>query len=203
MRFFSKENIRYLRNNLQLVYGVVLLILIPAALVINSVIFINNTQKVMDVELQRKASLATGVFSSNIPDLLSDRGALQARVEDTAQRNDEVHSLDVLVPEGENFKIVASLDKDARGTISKYIYNTLAWQTEEVIAYQTTSQAISTEDQSQKSDERFWVVVKPVKNEADQKVALVSMKVSSKIIDNLTKENINRSLVVLLSLIHI
>jgi len=197
MKFFSRKNLDYLKNNLQLVYGVVLLILIPAALIINSLIFINNTQKVIDVELQRKASLATGVLSSNIPDLLDNQKALQARVEKVAQKNDEVHSLDILVPEEENFKIVASLDPKACNTISKYLYNTLAWRTEEAIAYQTTSQALSTEDQSQRSDERFWVVVKPVKDEAGEKVALVSMKISSKIIDQLTRDNLNRSIIVL------
>jgi len=197
MKIFSKEYFLYLRNNLQLVYGVILLILVPATLVINSLFFINNTQKVVDIELQRKASLAAGVLSSNIPDLLSNVNNLQARVEEVANNNDEVHSLDVLMPEGEYFKVVASLDSSAIGSISKYVYNTLAWQTGEAIAYQTNSSALSTEDQTQLTEDRFWVVVNPVANDTGEKIALVSLKVSSKIVDDLTATNLNRSLWVL------
>ncbi len=201
MKLFSKDNLLYFRNNLQLVYAVVLLILVPAALVLNSVIFIDNTQKVMDVELQRKASLANSIFSVEVPGLVNNEKKLQDKVIQVIQKNEELHSLDVLVPKGEDFEIVASADTEAVGNVSKYLYNTLAWRSNEAIAYQTTSQALSTEDQSQISDERFWVVVKPVSNEDGEKAALVSMKISSKVIDDLTRQNLNRSIIVLIATI--
>jgi len=197
MKLFSKENLRFIRNNFQLVYGVVLLILIPTALVINTLIFINNTQKVMDVELQRKASLANSILSSNVPEMLADSSGLQSLVITTVQNNDELHSLDILIPEEEGFKVVASMDKEAIGKISKYLYNTIAWDAGETVAYETTSKALSTEDQSQTGDERFWVVVKPITDERGEKVAIVSMKISSKVIDDLTSQNVTRSLIVL------
>lgn len=197
MKIFSKENLHFLKNNFQLVYGVVLLILIPAALVINTVIFINNTEQVMDVELQRKASLANSIFSSNVPEMLANTGELQSLVERTVQKNDELYSLDILVPKGEDFEIVASLDENVIGEASKYLYNTLAWRSNEAIAYETTSRALSTEDQTLKSDERFWVIVKPVTDKNGERVAIVSMKISSKVINDLTSQNVTRSLIVL------
>jgi signal transduction histidine kinase len=197
MKFFAKENRHFFKNNFQLMYAVVLLILIPAALIINTVIFINNTQKVIDAELQKKASLATGILSASLPDLLSDPAALQKRIVLLAQSNEELRSIDVLVPDGENFKITASLDPQAAGTISKFVYNTIAWKTDESVAYQTNSSALSTEDQSQRSDQRFWIVAAPVKSQAGTKVAILTTKISSKVIDDLSRDNLNRSIIVL------
>ena len=180
-----------------MIESILLLILIPAALVINSVVFIKDTQEVIDVELQRKAMLANQIVGPSIPDLLSEQEALQSRIEALAQSNEDIRSLDVMIPEGQDFKIFASLDKDYIGKISKYINNTLAWSTEEAIAFKTTSPALSTEQQKEFSVERFWVVVNPVRNLEGEKVALVSMKVSSKIIDDLTQDNLIKSIVIL------
>ncbi|MBU0597421.1 HAMP domain-containing histidine kinase [Patescibacteria group bacterium] len=200
MKFFSLKGFKFLINNSQLIYGVVLIVLIPTALVANTVIFINNTQSVMDVELTRSASLANSLFSIKMPELLKDETSLQKLVEDTVAENEELYSLDVLIPEGDYFKIIASLDREKIGDVSKYLYNTLAWRSEETgrdIAFPTYSNALSTEDQSQTGDERFWVVVNPVTNSKGEKVAIVSMKISSKIIDDLTNDNVKKSLIIL------
>lgn len=175
----------------------ILLILIPAALVANSVIFINNTQKVIDIELQRKANLANQIASDSVVTFLPSRDVLQQKVENLAKNNEEIKSLDVLVSEGDNFQIIASLDKSYIGKTSKYLNNTIAWHTDKAIAFETTSPALSTEQNELGSSERFWVVVNPVHNEAGEKVALVSIKISSKIIDDLVKDNLTKSIIVL------
>lgn len=197
MKFFSKENIQYIRNNFQLVYGIILLILIPAALVVNTLVFISNTQKTLDTELQKKAALATSIFGAEVSDEVGQTEHLQAKLEQMAADNTELKSIDILIPDQEDFKIVASLDAASIGTIPKYIYNTLAWQSSEAIAFSTTSPSLSSQDQKLSSKERFWVIVQPVKNTSGEKVAIVSMKISSKIIDDLTRGNLTRSIIIL------
>ncbi len=197
MRMRFPSALKGIQENFQFVYGIFLFILIPAALVINTVWLTKQTSTVMDVELQRKASLAASVFSNALPGYLDDTALLQSHVEGLVADNGEIHSLDVLVPVGEQFRIVASLDTSRVGELSTYIYNTLAWQTEQTIAYQTTSAALSTEDPTALGDERFWVVVRPVSTSDGKKIGIVSMKISSQVIDNLTQSNLNRSLIML------
>ncbi len=198
MNLFSKDFFKVVRNNFQFVYGVVLLVLIPGAFVVITVLFIGNTDKVIDIELQRKASLANSIISSDIANDLADHPSIQSRIEAIAADNDEIRGLDVLIPKGEDFKIIASLDPEAVGEVSKYFYNTIAWQGGDMIAYETFSGALSTEDQHQIGGERFWVVVNPVQNEANEKVAIVSVKMSSKVIDDLANDNLNKSVIVLI-----
>jgi len=200
MNFQSFFNI-FLKKNFQIIYAVLLIILIPAAIVVNSVVFINNTQKVIDQELQRKAMLAEKIFGADINRDLADTDLLQKRIENLAKDNEEIKGLDILVPEGENFKIIASLDKTMVGQVSKYLNNTIAWHTEDAIAFSTTSPSLSTQKQEmnvlEKSDERFWVMVNPFHDDAGTKVGLIGIKISSKIIDDLASQNLTRSIIIL------
>ncbi|MFZ6036122.1 MAG: sensor histidine kinase [Patescibacteria group bacterium] len=197
MKLHFRNSVKVLRENFQFMYGILLFILIPAALVVNTLLQTNRTNDIIDIELQRKASLAASVFSQEVPTVLDDPQALQQRVSDLAARNDEIRSLDVLIPDGDGFRIVASLDQSRVNTPSTYLYNTIAWQTEEPIAYTTTSAARSTEDPTQLGSERFWVVVRTVTDMSGEKIAVVTMKVSSRVVDELVQQNLNRSLVIL------
>ncbi len=198
MKIFSRQYLTFLKNNIQVVYGVVLLIVIPGALVLNTLLFFGRARDVMDTELLRKAELADSIFSTEVPALLADQTSLQAKVTAVAKSTDELQSLDVLVPDGTNFKILASLDPSVIGQSTDKIYNTLAWQTRESKAFYTSSNALSTKDESIMSSERFWVVVKPVLDDSGKPVALASIKLSSKVVDDLSQQMFNRSLYVLI-----
>ncbi|MFA6553393.1 MAG: HAMP domain-containing sensor histidine kinase [Patescibacteria group bacterium] len=187
-----------MKNNIQVVYGVLLLIVIPGALVLNTLLFFDRARNVMDIELLRKAELADSVFSTEVPSLLADQAALQAKVEMVAASTDELQSLDVLIPDGTAFTIIASLDAGVIGQKTDKIYNTLAWQTKESKAFYTSSNARSTKDESVMSNERFWVVVKPVIDASGTPVALSSIKLSSKVIDELSQQMFNRSVLILI-----
>ncbi|MFH1207834.1 MAG: HAMP domain-containing sensor histidine kinase [Patescibacteria group bacterium] len=198
MKLFSRKYFEYLKNNIQVVYGVLLLVVIPGALVLNTLLFFDRARNVMDIELLRKAELADSVFSTNILPLLDDHSALQAKVEATAASTDELRSLDILIPDGTGFKIIASLDTGVIGQKTEKIYNTLAWQTRESKAFYTSSNALSTKDESIMSKERFWVVVKPVLDGSGNPIALSSIKLSSKVVDDLSQQMFNRSVIILI-----
>ncbi|MBI5037979.1 MAG: HAMP domain-containing histidine kinase [Candidatus Kerfeldbacteria bacterium] len=198
MTFSPAQTWRTLRDNFQFIYGIFLFILIPGALVVNTVLLTSRTSTIMDIELQRKASLAASIVSSSIRNKFDNIEIVQSELVQIADQNEEIRSLDVLIPENDQFRIVASLDTTQVGTLSNYLYNTIAWQTGEPIAYQTNSAARSTEDPTQVGEERFWVIVRPIKNDDGSLIGIISMKVSSAIIDNLTQDNLNRSLAILL-----
>ncbi|MDD5040245.1 MAG: HAMP domain-containing sensor histidine kinase [Patescibacteria group bacterium] len=200
MKLFSRHGVlEIFKNNFQLVYGLILLILVPAALLVITLVFTSNMQKVMNQELLRKADMANKLVSAQIPALITDQQALQSYIERTKSLHEDIHSIDILVPEGANFKIVASLDKKQIGVISKFTNNTIAWQREELIAFETTSNALSTEDEMKMSDQHFWVVVNPIKNSDGVKTAIVAIKLSSSIIDELTSDYTTRSVIIVVA----
>ncbi len=201
MKLFSRFGFVFLKKNFQIVYATILLLLIPAAVVLNSVIFIRNTQKIIDTELQRKANLAEQVFVKTISSAATDPLILQRRVNEVTSISDDIYGLDILVPDGENFRVVASLDPDAVSTTTSFLNNTIAWKTGGSIAYSTLSESRSPALEGKVPDRgknRYWVVTGPLYSVTGEKVGLVSMKISSQIIDQLTQQNLNRSIVILL-----
>lgn len=192
---------RVFRERRQILYAVVLMVLIPGAVILNSFLLVRSTQGLLDTELQRQAHLAGKVAAASLPKLVADRPQLQTYVERLAAENDELRAIDVLVPDGDSFVVAASLEPSVVGKSSRYVYNSLAAQAGQAIAYETVSPSRTTEEQLvsdlERSEERFWVVVNPVKDLAGSTVALLSLKVSSKVIDDLARANLNRSIVVL------
>ena len=185
-----------LHKNFQFIYGLALLLIIPATLVINTVLFINHTERVLDIQLERQANLAASLIGEQLQGYLSDQDSLQAAVEKITQNNSEVYSLDVLIPEKDNFKVIASLEPTVIGKLSSYSYNSLAWSQGEAIAYKTTSQARSSELQTEIGDQQFWTITRPLTDLDNNKIGLVSLKISTQVISDLVQQNYSRSLII-------
>ncbi|MFH1235688.1 MAG: hypothetical protein V1685_01995, partial [Parcubacteria group bacterium] len=134
MRLFSGDTNLFLRKYFQVTYAVVLLLLIPIAVVLNSVFLIQNSQKVIDVELERKAYLATSLFSSLVQDDIDQLQKVQSYVNRITSASDEIYGLDVLVPDGEDFRVIVSVDPYAVGVVTSFLNYTIAWKTHESIA---------------------------------------------------------------------
>ena len=80
----------FLRQNVQVIYAVILLLLIPAAIILNSFLLIRSTQRVMDVELRQKVLLAAKVASASLRDSLDDPERLKTELERLAAETFEV-----------------------------------------------------------------------------------------------------------------
>lgn len=190
----------FLKKNYQLIFSILLIIFIPAALLFHTYFSVKSIQKNMDIELQRKALLVENVFNAVIYDSLNNRDLLQQKITRIAQNSPEIIAFDVVVPKEEKFEIIAGLDKEAIGTELDDLQNVMAWYENKTFAYLTkTSAPSSSQDISEQKGEfgRFWVVVSPLQNEIGEKTALVIVKLSSKIIDDLTQQSINRSYLIL------
>ena len=193
----------FLRKNWQILYAVLLIVLIPVTVILNTFFVVNRFRKTVDVELQRTALIVGKMFNVTSVDRFADQERLQERVEAIAKVLPEVKSLDVLKKDGEDFTVLASLYKDGIGRSAHGRQNILAWYDGQAIAYLTKSPRSAAVDQTltpeeARSTERFWGVVMPLSDEKGEKTLLLSIKLSLSVIDDLVRSNLFWSYVWLL-----
>ncbi len=180
----------FLKENFQFIYSLVLIIFIPVAIVANTLWGIHNTQKNMDAELQRKATLAEEVFAGAVADSLDNDAAIQTKINQINKNSTEFREITVLRPQEDGFLVVASSDAKNLGLIYKSLQNTIAWVEDKSIAALASDTQVS-------PPERYWVVITPLKNTSGQAQAIVNMQVSLKDIDVLTRKTLSQSLIIL------
>ena len=183
----SEDRPSFLKENFQFIYSLILIIFIPVAIVANTLWSLQNTQKNMDVELQRKVALAESIFAGAVSDSLDNESALQSKINQISKKTSEIKEISVLKPQIDGFLVVASSDEKNIGLVFKSSQNTIAWVQDESIATLVS-------DQTKTPNERYWVVITPLKDTNDQQQALVDMKVSLADIDVLTQKALSYSL---------
>ncbi|MFC1687362.1 sensor histidine kinase [Patescibacteria group bacterium] len=204
MKFFSRSNLLFLKKNYQIVYATLLLFLIPAAVILNSFFFIKSTQKIIDVEINREAHLAEQVFVASFDEDTLDAELIQERIQKIASLSEAIYGLDVLIPVEEDYQVIASLDSNAVGKVSTFLNYTIAWKTEEGISYTTRSDGVSPSlegTEPDRGDDRYWIVASPLYNSEGEKIALVSMKISSQVIDERVAQTLNQSVLILVVIV--
>lgn len=183
------------KETIQLIYGVSLVILIPLLIAYNTVFIIGKYSENLDVALQRQALSAGRSIYALIQDDLKDEEVLQKKIKELTSRNSEFQELSVLVKEDESFKIIASSKEDDLGKNLDFYYYQTAWVQPDNDGLATDSMALAATVEGEEligsfsREERFWLVAMPMKDSSGKKQALLSMKISSKIVDDLTNEN--------------
>lgn len=193
-----KDNILQLKKYWQIIYAVFLIVLIPAAIIANTVWVTANFRSNINVQLQRQALGLAEVFNATMQDSLGDEEALQNALTQIAEMNGDIQLADILVPEGEYFKVVASLSPNNIGKVSKDINNVLAWYQGQAIAIQTNAALLTKNDplatrQFENLQERFWSVTRPIFDADGQKRVLLSLHMSSEIVDQLVSRTLFRA----------
>lgn len=187
----------FLKKNIQLIYAIVLITLIPVAIIANTYLFIRSFSNTIDISLQREALMVAEVFNAGVENQLTAPDQLQTQLEATAKLNPDIVSMDIFVPDGDNFRDVASLDKTVVGQTSTNIQNVIAWHQNQAIAYQTNAGGSSILNETVQLNERFWTVVAPLQDSSGNKQALLAVKLSLKIVDLLTQQTLFRSYLIL------
>jgi signal transduction histidine kinase len=130
---------------------------------------------------------------------------VQMRIKTLMESNIGILELSVLEPEGDDFTIAASSNDNLLGHPVASAYYHQAWTQlgkNEGLAVDSARLAAApggAELAAMNADkERFWLVTLPLYDQAGDKTALLSMKVSSKIVDDLTDANGKFSLYLLL-----
>jgi signal transduction histidine kinase len=185
----------FLKKNWQIIYALILIILVPVTIVLNTFFVVNRFRKTVDVELQRTAMIIGKLFEVTGRDILDDPAKLQDRLTDVASVLQEAKMLDILEQDGDDFQVVASLDENAIGQVAHGRQNMLAWYDDQAIAFLTKSGQSAASDQQLTAEEvrsgqRYWGVVMPLHDADGEKTFLLSAKISLSVIDDLVTSNL-------------
>ena len=185
--------IRFLKDNRQVSYALVLIILIPLILALNTFFVVDAMGKNMDYELRLKAELAGTVVAAYSDEYISDPDQMQNTIERVKAESlyDAVSLIEILTPAGEDFRVIASTNTEQIGQIMPQWHYTLVWHEDESVA-SLVRQVIDGKEQ------RIWRIVTPIHDESNEKVGLVDIGVSTDVIDAETQQVLMRSFIVLL-----
>lgn len=202
-----KEFIIKNREAAQIGYGIILIILIPLLIAYNTISIVKRYNGNFDVALQRQAMTIGRSIYALIRDDLGDQAIVQKKIEDVSGRNPDIEELSVLVRDGDNFKIAASSNKGNVGKSVSFYYYNVAWTKKDNEVLATDSMRLSAIEGGEElegsfsSDDRFWLAAMPMIGTSGQKEALLTMKFSSKIIDDLTNDTRSASSYLLIATI--
>lgn len=200
-----KEILADHRESLQLVYGIFLIVLIPSLIAYNTIFIIGNYNKNIDTDLQLKLRLTGRTIYADLQDDLADKEKIQTKVERIAAKNSELANIAVLVPQDDSYEIVASSNKDEIGKKLTFYFYRNAWIQSDNNGLITDSLQLATTDDGQdlalsaEDNGRFWLMAMPMQDLSGNKQAILSIRMSSGVVDDLTRESKNKSLAILLA----
>jgi len=192
--FFSREVF-------QIIYGIFLILLIPSLIAISTIKitdkYYDSTEKIL---YNQNLNFGRVIYSTLKADLNNPQ-SWQQKVENIFDQTRSLLELEILLPEGDNFKVVASSDPERVEKSFNANYYRLAWGLLDNDALVTPSNIINRDDlealKISLQQNRFWLVVMPMRDSANQKTAVLSFKVDSELPDKLNREVKNQALITL------
>ena len=188
----KKGNNFLLRQSHQVIYAIVLILLIPLAIILNTIWSVKSFQTNIDISLQRQALMIGQLFDSAVYNDLDSLEEMQARVKSIENSGVEVRNFDILVKEGDDFRIAASFDEEIIGNSTNDLNYVIAWHQNEAVATLVSGALNAGED-----SERLWEIAMPLKNSQGEKEALLSLRLSLKLIDELVRDTLTQSYAIL------
>ena len=190
------KSFNFIQKHPNIVYSFFLIIAITAVIFFNAYYSLDKFQKNTDALLQSKAVLAEDIFSILISeDILDEREIIQKKVDRIKNKDSEIKEINILIPEEreENFRVISSSNKENIDGEINDTFIRMAFFNDEGIAF------IGSDEGS-----RYWEVAKVIKNEAGERVAIISFELSLAEHDNFTNATIKRVyLVSVLSLLFV
>lgn len=187
----KNKNSIFLKSESQVIYAIVLILLIPTTIILNTVWSLKSFQKNIDVGLQRQALIVGKFFENTVWQKSTDPIYLQETIDGFTSASLSLVEFDVLNSQGEDFKVIASLKKETVGNTSRDLNYVISWHQDEAVA--TLVSGISESG----SRERYWEVVMPMHNSSNQKEALLSLRMSLGVMDELAKDTLTKSYIIL------
>ncbi|MBU1164846.1 HAMP domain-containing histidine kinase [Patescibacteria group bacterium] len=185
----------------QIIYGVLLIFIIPSLIVFNTVYIIGKYNQNIDISLQKQALSIGRIVYAEMKSELNNPDAWQQKIENIYNQSQTLLELEILVPNQDSYIIVASSNKEKIGKSLDSNYYRLSWQMLENDALATAAEQLTMEDKEsldvQMTNERFWLVAMPMRDQFGNKAALLSIKISSEIVDSATSASRNASLYLL------
>ena len=175
----------FFKNNLQIIYSVFLVIMIPILIIAISLWQIKTNREDMNYILRQKALLTQNILNESLTGIVSDQTQTQAAINNFKNKNPEIHEISVLKPSPTGYVTMASTNNqllDVNLSGNDYVS---AWTKNNPV-----------ENQTKVGNDRIWSVIAPIKDTASEsKFALLSVQLTSAEADSVTNRNINLSLV--------
>ncbi len=187
----KNSKIKFLQDNKQVIYSIILMIFIPVIIILNTWLFSQSFKSTVNQSLQEKAVSVGQAINSAIADKLDSPEEMQIFVDNWSKYNSDTESLDIFYPEGKQFKLVASLDKDEIGRLDDSVLYTIAYTKN-----WPTAQKIH--EVNQKRNGYYWSVLIPLKNDQGEQKAILSMYLSTSVIDEILSAALNNSYLILI-----
>ncbi len=175
----------------QLIYAIILVVLIPSALVVNTIYLLNSFKRDMDYELNNKALLVQSVISMNVSDSLDNNTDLKAMLDSIVTELPDIRAIEVF-----KLKDQETLSFTSTSSLTRAVYdpvlNHLAFSTDSVYSKQINA-AIGEQEA-----ERIWLVAAPMYDTSHNKIGVINTYISAAQIDAIMQRTIYDSLKVLL-----
>jgi len=195
-----KEFLEKNRVFFQMVYGIFLIILVPTLIAFNTIYLVNKYSESIDTTIQRNGlSIGRSIYALIKSDLGDDQ-ALQKKIEFLASKSSDILEINVLKPGNDNFIFIASSNTENINKFYKYEYYDLAWAQPDNDGLATDFVRIQSEEDlviNPDTDNRFWLIAMPMSGFDGHKEALLTIKLSSDIVDTLVAENRTTSIYIL------
>jgi signal transduction histidine kinase len=192
----------FLHKNFQVIYGLVLVILVPVVIVINTFNLNKNFQDNIDVQLQRQALAFGRLFNIALLNGEQTPVMIQRVIEQTLAQQKDIKAIQILAYENQMFRVVASsvLGQNNRQlSHSQYFF---AWHQSDAVASLVTREQLtvlfSGNDSFLDANNRYWLVVMPLVDESGVKQKLMAMVVSLEVMDVLIASTLTHSYVFLI-----
>lgn len=187
----------FLNKYALIIYAVVLVVLIPVIIIGNTLYVIRQYRHTLDVQLHTQAAMVGEVLSSHFTtrEKLSDA---QTIIDTIQERVSEISTIDILAPEGDAFRIIASTVAENINKLSEHPANKLAWIQNTGVANQSRPSESDIFRDPELQEESFWNVTIPIYDTSDEKIALVNLKLSLREVNKLEKKTLIRSYALLI-----
>lgn len=178
-----KKAASYLRENTLLLFGIFVTTLIIAFLFQLHLVLVDRSQAFLDFVSERRVVSLGRSFALAVGDDLSlsgDSSKSQLKLERLKEQLIEIKKIDILVPEEDKFRVIASSDKEARGTLSSgtHLREIFLGGKEKVewvaIDKKSSKKGLITEK------DRLVEITLPVKNHLEKPVGLIFLSLSQK-----------------------
>ena len=187
----SKGPLKFLSDNTQVIYSIFLMVIIPVIIIVNTLVCTYFFKSTLNQSLQEKAVAVGEAINSAIADKFDSPEQIQSYVDNWNKYNTDTESLDIFYPEGENFKLIASLNKSEVGRVDSATLYTLTWFKKQSVAQKVY------ESNSQRNG-YYWLVLIPLKNTQGEYKALLSMYLSTTVVDKLVTDTLSNSYLILI-----
>src|SRR3989344_6499680 len=160
-----------LNENKEFLYAILLILLIPGALILNTFFLIQRVSNDFETEITSKANLATNVLTSSVKDLATNSAALYSHLQKISSNSADIKGLTVLSFKQGNPIIMSTTEGEEALSTNNILQSKLAWTTGQ--PYTTKLDMLNDEGKNTK----LWQVSMPLR-ENDKNIAVVNLKIS-------------------------